>query len=781
MDFEERLKMLFAGEDENLLFTNVDLHEDKDTYKPGQVVASFGTVPKGSDAQWSAGTKYIIRTDNGGLEAHYVDWSRKDSSGEPQTAASENADWSKEDGQDEPWTIISEFVDSPKEDGSDEPWTAASKYIITLEDGSPDEYSVDWSKEDSLNNGAFKDEHLASSSRTTKKKAKTSKRKKSKARGKQTTHELATAVASSSGSRETTYFCPLMAISRFPYKYIRGDNMVHIAHTYFDGGKFWDRPWDVYYIHPPAYVSLRPLLLVTKEQAQGLIDTINEDFGCKLYIPSDPEAGVIIPFTPDGTPQPQFIGTSFNRQMKGKLEQAVPSAPSGNNEPGENASPELKHSFDVFREKMETAYAATRRKSKKAKGKRQQTQIQKIRSWNRELKRTQCYLGLRPRAPRSDPDQSDVTIPTDSSWSEQQLAEKKTALANGSILEPLDVDDPAPFTFADEPIFICIDVELNERHHEQITEIGVSTLDTLDLAGVPPGEGGRDWMGKIRCRHFRISEYANVTNHLFVAGCPEQFDFGHSEFVSIANSADTVDSCFQPPYSGHIQYTENSKRFATKEADGKRNWWDDGGVQLPPNNEKTPDHLPEIKKYKNQQRKLVLVGHGLSADVAHLRKLGCTSFDPHVTLSATGEEINHQPYFLDTVDTANLFRILKRETQPAALARVLLELGIAGWNFHNAGNDARYTLEAMVGAAVNAIQNESNASVDATAVQLTPQPGEEGLHWRQEVERRIAVGRQEAEMKVREECAMWDAVMGWNGDSVYCDGGSPHGLNLADL
>ena len=32
----------------------------------------------------------------------------------------------------------------------------------------------------------------------------------------------------------------------------------------------------------------------------------------------------------------------------------------------------------------------------------------------------------------------------------------------------------------------------------KITEIGISTLDTLDLINVPPGEGGAEWMKKIR-------------------------------------------------------------------------------------------------------------------------------------------------------------------------------------------------------------------------------------------------------------------------------------------
>lgn len=39
---------------------------------------------------------------------------------------------------------------------------------------------------------------------------------------------------------------------------------------------------------------------------------------------------------------------------------------------------------------------------------------------------------------------------------------------------------------------------------------------------------------------------------------------------------------------------------------------------------------------------------------------------------------------------------LRGEFNQHSLASILGELGIIGWNLHNAGNDARYTLEALV-------------------------------------------------------------------------------------
>ena len=75
-------------------------------------------------------------------------------------------------------------------------------------------------------------------------------------------------------------------------------------------------------------------------------------------------------------------------------------------------------------------------------------------------------------------------------------------------------------------VFVCVDVEANERNSSQITEIGIATLDTRDLKSLAPGERGANWLNKIRARHFRINEYQYVRNTEFVSGCPDRFGFG---------------------------------------------------------------------------------------------------------------------------------------------------------------------------------------------------------------------------------------------------------------
>ena len=50
-----------------------------------------------------------------------------------------------------------------------------------------------------------------------------------------------------------------------------------------------------------------------------------------------------------------------------------------------------------------------------------------------------------------------------------------------------------------------------------------------------------------------------------------------------------------------------------------------------------------------------------------------------------------------------MWQYLKRDSNPRNLGSTLAELGIVGWNLHNAGNDATYTLQAMIAIAIKHI------------------------------------------------------------------------------
>lgn len=198
-------------------------------------------------------------------------------------------------------------------------------------------------------------------------------------------------------------------------------------------------------------------------------------------------------------------------------------------------------------------------------------------------------------------------------------------------------------------VFVCIDVEAWEKDHSIVTEIGVSTLDTNDLARLPPGEGGRNWMTAIRPRHFRIIEHKNFINQEFIAGCADRFekDFGTSSFISINEAPQVIASCFREPFSASYRMKSNN----------------------------VPDVSDSLHHALNQEdphskRNIVLVGHDIRSDVDYMRGIGY--------------DVSNLSNLLEAIDTADMFKALKHEQQSRNLGAVLLELEMVGWNLHNA-------------------------------------------------------------------------------------------------
>lgn len=111
---------------------------------------------------------------------------------------------------------------------------------------------------------------------------------------------------------------------------------------------------------------------------------------------------------------------------------------------------------------------------------------------------------------------------------------------------------------------------------------------------------------------------------------------------------------------------------------------------------KHPFSKPDEKANEEApKRKVVLLGHDLPSDINYLKTIG---FD---VLGLSN--------LLETADTAWMWRYLKRELNPTKLGSILAELGILGWNLHNAGNDAVYTLQAMIGIAIKQIDDKNEA------------------------------------------------------------------------
>ncbi|KAL4755357.1 hypothetical protein BDW72DRAFT_189121 [Aspergillus terricola var. indicus] len=415
-------------------------------------------------------------------------------------------------------------------------------------------------------------------------------------------------------------FCPILAMSRFPYHHIHGDLMQKVASGFFDKGQFWHRKWDLYYIHVPHRLGGRPLLLVPMSQVRALLRQINKALDCSLHLPTEEHRGLVLNFNREGFPQPKFLGQSHNRNMKDRLEATIPQKVNIR-----DSSQDSDKEMIAFEKMVEAAVSSAKYKSE-SKAKKQRLRIQRKLDNGDAVRRSLCYLGLL----------ADSIDQIDNKWYEQPESEQPR----------FDVNKLVPYPFWTEAVFISVDVEVHERSHSQVTEIGISTLDTRDLIGVAPGTNGEEWQSRIQSRHLRVKEYENHANHLYVRGCPANFEFGTSEWVASNDLSNTVQACFALPsfFNG---------------ADKKL-------------------------------RPLVLVGHNLDSDIQYL-KLANVHVQGNSGISQ----------FVDRIDIAASFQLLRGETNPRSLGAVIEELGMTGWYLHNAGNDARYTLQALVAMLIN--------------------------------------------------------------------------------
>ena len=347
-------------------------------------------------------------------------------------------------------------------------------------------------------------------------------------------------------------------------------------------------------------------------------------------------------------------------------------------EAGEEPQEVDDRSFPAFRRKMAEAILAGKNKSKAAKEKKRRERVITKKACCTQLKRTQCYLGVRPRG----------TVNKDEFFADPNLMWEQAKAAQAAYekaikLPKLVPTDPAPYPFHDSVIFICVDVEAYEKNQRQITEIGISTLDTSDLVNTPPGEGGANWMQKIRARHFRVKEYAHLKNSVHVSGCPDKFleRFGTSEWISSFNAPQVVASCFRHPFSAPGQYTP----FPADNLPIGRYGYDQQLLSqyLQPRND------------SHQKRNIILVGHDIKSDIQYLKTIGY--------------DVTTQPNVVEAIDTTHLFKAMKHGHNTPSLGAVLLELGLMGWHLHNAGNDAGYTMEALIGLSFAALTTTPKA------------------------------------------------------------------------
>lgn len=505
---------------------------------------------------------------------------------------------------------------------------------------------------------------------------------------------------------------------------------------------------DSFYLHPPVSISGKALLLVPEKQVRKLIAEVESAFHTVIDVPGHP---FLLSFYEDGTPLPTKLGSSHSREDVAILERAIPAPSPEHGECPLEASSEMKVSFQKFRRKMEQATAIGKRKSTTKKVTKAEDRLQARHREVVALHRCQRFLGLRTK------DHGSIT-----SLAEQPFGsslQRKTidgqSIEQGCDISSISISDPAPYSFDQDVVFIAVDVETCERKHNLITEIGISALDTADIKHKAPGAGGSEWMQYVRSRHFRIREHAHIRNIRFCVGDPERFLFGSSEFVDIQEIGAVVDSCFQPPYSfdlhgaelinelpvhaeSSLHSTNSQLPISSEEAvtDSPRSTIKPTGPLAAGNPDpqraqstsvvtkatselreevsedliaREPPRTASIPGVTNIHRNVILVGHDLDADLRCLSNLNSAIFsNPPSVIYPQPFKAEHplRSCILHSLDTAKLYQAWRAEDDETnngnkpSLAKVLMACERPAWCLHNAGNDARYTMEALVGIAV---------------------------------------------------------------------------------
>lgn len=389
---------------------------------------------------------------------------------------------------------------------------------------------------------------------------------------------------------------------------------------------------------------------------QALLEDINEQLDLQVGFPQVP--GFRVCFSDKGSPRARYLGQLTPEMELASMERMIPGLDFKEN--GENEVLDDR-SFAAFKKKIEASIEAGKNKSKAAKEKKRNERVVQKKGWCAQLKRTQRYLGVRPR--RTVTENDDPLQRPDLPWEELEKARRAHQLAAGLKIPGLDVAKPTAYPFDLDVVFMCVDVEAYEREHKAITEIGISSLDTRDLVGVPPGEGGTAWFSKIRSRHFRIREYSHLKNTEFVVGCADRFEkaFGTSEWILRDEAPKVIASCFRPPFATRPWDACTSSQYPSIEE-----------LQNGTTHPKESAFSSSVMQRKDDQpkRNLILVGHDIKTDIGYLRDLGY--------------DVSNLSNLLEAIDTADLYRAFKQEQQPRNLGHILLDLGLTGWNLHNA-------------------------------------------------------------------------------------------------
>lgn len=413
---------------------------------------------------------------------------------------------------------------------------------------------------------------------------------------------------------------------------------------------------------------MNPLVLIPVEDVKIFFDDINHSLGTNLNIYSVPSSfQVVLSFEDYQTLRPRFLGECTSRTSYDTLKATIPRSDFQCEDEDPHLIEPTNATVKRWEMQLESALMASKKggaSKKRSKGKVLKTTMGKHpEKWFSDpLRVTQDHLGVRGLNKKTKTASEPQDPKPDS------LPDSKTTPATIPNIS-------VPSTSELNVVFIAVDIESYERDQKKITEIGLAYLDTQLINGMPPGEGGKAWMDTISAMHFRISDHSHLENRDFVRGCARHFEFGESSWLSLSDAAAVMERCFRT-----IPRGANNKPTSTASS----------------------VHVAGEDRDSTTARQVIIVGHTLPGDIRSLQRLG---YDP---TSAT-----HVIGFVDlaTIDCA----VRAAPGRPRALGAMLDGLGILAWHLHNAGNDAVYTMMALVGLALRHADGVEAAAAAATA------------------------------------------------------------------
>lgn len=176
-----------------------------------------------------------------------------------------------------------------------------------------------------------------------------------------------------------------------------------------------------------------------------------------------------------------------------------------------------------------------------------------------------------------------------------------------------------------------------------------------------------------------------------------------SYICNFANSHVQLASCFHAPFSASQIIDE--KTFGPK-----------------------IDKSAPTLEQGEERRNIIFLGHDVDNDVAYLRKLG---FDPL-----------NRGNLLETMDTRSMYQAYTHDPNPTSLGRILAAFDFSGWHLHNAGNDAVYTVWALLAMALASASERGSAEVSQRRTE--------------ELARRESAAVEEAKERVKEGAEGWE-------------------------